>query len=204
MKPLPSLQDIQSSPSHSESPLAIALVLLFEQSPILISKLEPQLSSVLKGELPLQSYTDLIKLALALISEWDVAAQSEFISGHPRIGESKNLSNLSANEQGGQGANPTPPAVLARLAHLNTCYEVKYPGLRYITFVNGRSRAAITEEMEDALSLTHSFSTTDPDLVDIVPHQVGSNAWLAELGRAIYDIGRIAESRSNALAKAGA
>lgn len=31
---------------------------------------------------------------------------------------------------------------------LNSLYEESYPGLRYTTFVNGRSRAEIAQEME--------------------------------------------------------
>jgi 2-oxo-4-hydroxy-4-carboxy--5-ureidoimidazoline (OHCU) decarboxylase len=103
------------------------------------------------------------------MASWDTSYQSEFIAGHPRIGESKNLSSLSAEEQGATapGVIPTPPEVLACLSHLNTCYETKYTGLRYITFVNGRTRRAIAEEMEDVSRLE----------------------WQAELSRAIQAVG---------------
>ncbi|TFK39936.1 Oxo-4-hydroxy-4-carboxy-5-ureidoimidazoline decarboxylase [Crucibulum laeve] len=195
MAGLPTLDEIRGSPSQSDSPLATALTVLFEHSPILLFVLEPQLSRALKsGPVP-ESYAQLIDASLKEITKWDIPAQSEFISGHPRIGESKNLSNLSAKEQGAQGAMVTPPEVLARLAHLNACYEARYPGLRYITFVNGRSRAAIAEEMEDVLGLQYSLSPDDPLVSNVSPVDTNSEAWLSELHRAVQDVGRIARSR---------
>ncbi|KIM44569.1 hypothetical protein M413DRAFT_67653 [Hebeloma cylindrosporum] len=193
MGDLPALEAIQQ-PSHStlQSPLGVALEVLFERSPILVSLLEPQLKQVLQSSPPLASYAELIDVALSEIAKWDLNAQSEFISGHPRIGEVKNLSKLSASEQ---GVNPTPPEVLKRLEHLNACYEVVYPGLRYITFVNGRTRAAIAEEMERALGFVHSINWSEPPLESMVAKEFGSREWITELNRAIGDVGRIAKSR---------
>ena len=129
---------------------------------------------------------------------WDLSAQSQFISGHPRIGENKNISKLSAKEQG-SGVVPTSPEVLARLGHLNACYEIRYPGLRYITFVNGRTRLAIAQEMEDMLGIPHSLSPDDPSLDSISFVDTSSEEWKTELGRAVLDIGSIAKSRLGAL-----
>ena len=199
MTALPSLLAISNGAAGLGSPLAEALSTLFESSPILIDRLAPQLAGILSTLPLLTSYSDLIDSALAVIEAWDIPAQSEFISGHPRIGETKNLSNLSAKEQSGGTVAPTPPAVLARLAHLNTCYETKYPGLRYITFVNGRSRQAVAEEMEDLLQIPHSLSTTDPAICDIIVIDASNEEWKAELRRAVFDVGRIAKSRLKAL-----
>jgi 2-oxo-4-hydroxy-4-carboxy--5-ureidoimidazoline (OHCU) decarboxylase len=200
MDALPALEAIQGSPHSSpHSPLAIALETLFEHSPILVNLLEPQLNAVLKLSSPLASHTELIDTALSEIAKWDLKDQSEFISGHPRIGESKNLSKLSASEQGTQSISPTPPEVLARLAHLNACYEVVYPGLRYITFVNGRDRAAIAEEMESVLGFVHSTDSKEPAIDTMVSKEVESEEWIRELNRAIDDVGRIAKSRLRAL-----
>jgi len=149
----------------------------------------------------LTSYSELIDAALGTIASWDTSLQSEFIAGHPRIGESKNLSNLSAKEQGvtTPGVIPTPPEVLARLSHLNACYETKYPGLRYITFVNSRTRRAIAAEMEDLLGLEHSLLPDEPPLASLSPVEVNGLGWQAELRRAIQDMGRIAKSRLDIL-----
>lgn len=195
MSTLPSLAEIQACHSEPDSPLARALSLLFEPSPILLTTLEPQLSNVIASSPPLTSYDQLIDLALTEIDKWDIPARSEFISGHPRIGESKALSTLSAKEQGAQGVKPTPPEVLARLNHLNACYETCYPGLRYITFVNGRSRAVIAEEMEDVLGYSHSLSPDEPAIETLTPLEIGTTSWLSELNRAVQDVGRIAKSR---------
>lgn len=138
-------------------------------------------------------------MSLEEIFKWDIPNQSEFISGHPRIGENSNLSKLSAKEQGALGVKPTPPEVIARLAHLNALYEARFPGLRYITFVNGRSRAAIAEEMEGVLGLEHSLSPDQPNVETIKPIERTDAKWLSELRRAVEDVGRIAKSRLGSL-----
>jgi 2-oxo-4-hydroxy-4-carboxy--5-ureidoimidazoline (OHCU) decarboxylase len=205
MTSLPTLSTISSHLSHPESPLARALTILFEPSPILLSTLEPQLASVLNDK-HLTSYVQLVDVALSTIASWDSSSQAEFIAGHPRIGESKGLSNLSAKEQGVTALSivPTPPEVLARLSHLNACYETKYPGLRYITFVNGRTRRTIAEEMEDLLGLEHSLSSDEPPLAGLSPVEADGPEWQAELRRAIHDVGDIAKSRLGTLGVKGA
>ena len=195
---IPPLAEIQQGSTNA---LAVALEILFEHSPVLINTLQPQLRDILtKSSLPLESYTQLINYAIAQIMTWDLSAQSQFISGHPRIGENKNLSKLSAKEQQGSGVViPTSPEVLARLSHLNACYEIRYPGLRYITFVNGRTRLEIAEEMEDMLCLPHSLSPDNPPFDTIYPVDIASEEWKRELDRAVRDIGLIAKSRLGAL-----
>jgi len=208
---IPPLTEIQQGSSNA---LAVALEILFEHSPVLINTLQPQLSDILNKNknssssesLPLESYTQLINYAIAQIKTWDLSAQSQFISGHPRIGENKNLSKLSAKEQqqqqqgsGGVVVIPTSPEVLARLSHLNACYEIRYPGLRYITFVNGRTRLEIAEEMEDMLGFPHSLSPDNPPFDTIYPVDISSEEWKRELDRAVHDIGLIAKSRLGAL-----
>ncbi len=207
MSALPTLEAIRArdSTSSPDSPLGNTLTILFEHSPILLNTLEPQLSLHLKSQNPpttLSSYSQLIDLALTEIHKWDIPSQSEFISGHPRIGESKNLSNLSAKEQDASAVvNPTPLEVLARLKHLNACYEAQYPGLRYITFVNGRSRGVIAEEMEDVLEIAHSLSPDEPSLETFQSkgYSRQDEKWLSELKRAVDDVGKIAKSRLKTL-----
>ncbi|KAH7335233.1 Oxo-4-hydroxy-4-carboxy-5-ureidoimidazoline decarboxylase, partial [Rhizoctonia solani] len=108
--------------------------------------------------------------------------QAQFIAGHPRIGEVSNLSALSAAEQ---AKHATPPEVLERLKGLNEAYEKRYPGLVYITFVNGRTRAEIVPEMEEAIAGD--------------PVEVGGEEWTKELRRALMDVGKIAKSRLSKL-----
>jgi len=100
---------------------------------------------------------------------------------------------LSASEQ---AAHATPPEILARLSELNEEYERRYPGLRYITFVNGRSRKMIMEEMEEKLGIVgDGWEKGDSKKV----HPLGSEEWVSEVRRALEDIGKIAKSRLVAL-----
>jgi len=128
--------------------------------------------------------------AKSVIRSWPVVDQASFIHGHPRIGELSGLSVLSVQEQ---AKKATPPDVLERLAYLNEEYERRYPGLRYITFVNGRSRAEIATEMEQKLGLNVGETAA---LSETTIYEVGSLLWSAELDRALKDIALIALSRS--------
>ncbi|KAF9499391.1 hypothetical protein BDN71DRAFT_1442031 [Pleurotus eryngii] len=193
---LPSLATINEGDGSSGSPIAVTLSLLLEPSSVLLDHVVPEIPKLLPNRAPFASYADLLDVTFQVISALDVKEKAEFIAGHPRIGETKNLSNLSAREQGAtQTTNSTPPEVLARLGHLNACYEKKYPGLRYITFVNGRSRAAIVEEMEDKLGFEHSLSPTYPSIESLDPVDVEAEDWMTELEGAIVDVGKIAKSR---------
>ncbi|KAF8196758.1 Oxo-4-hydroxy-4-carboxy-5-ureidoimidazoline decarboxylase [Mycena galopus ATCC 62051] len=175
------------------------LSVLLEPSDVLAT-LASDLIPLLNGGLRYESYTVLIDEVIAQIARWDPPLRAKFIAGHPRIGETKNLSALSANEQGATlTVAPTPPEVLARLAHLNACYEHRYVGLRYITFVNGRSRAAIALEMENVLGLPHSLSPDQPPVGEITPVPIGAEEWTSELDRALLDIRDIAKSRLRAM-----
>lgn len=196
MTALPSLSTINEDDDSSSSPIAVTLSLLLEPSSVLLDRVVPEIRKLLPYRAPFASYAELIDATFQVIPTLDVKEKAEFIAGHPRIGETKNLSNLSAKEQGTtQTTNSTPPEVLARLGHLNACYEKKYPCLRYITFVNGRSRAAIVEEMEDKLEFEHSLSPTYPSIESLDPVDVEGEDWLSELERAIVDVGKIAKSR---------
>lgn len=196
MSTLPTLNEILvSSPDH-DSPLAKALAILFEGSPTLFANLVPGLALSLSTSSPIDSYGALIDAALVVIALWPDTLRAQFIAGHPRIGEVKGLSHLSAKEQAAQS---TPPEILVRLTHLNACYERRYPGLRYITFVNGRSRTTIKDEMEGVLGFARSVSADQPPLESVGSIEVSGAAWKDELDRAVVDVGRIAKSRLESL-----
>lgn len=195
---LPSLSEIaQSSPESKNLALSQTLSILFEPSPVLTNHLAPQLA---RSSSTPDSYSSLIDLAIQTITgSWDTTLQSEFIAGHPRIGQVKNLSALSAAEQ---ARVATPPEVIARLEHLNECYERKYPGLIYITFVNGRSRTEVMQEMEGVLgvgTLRDGCAVDEPKVESIVGVESGSEEWKKELDRAVRDVGLIAKSRLSVL-----
>ncbi|KAL4245545.1 Oxo-4-hydroxy-4-carboxy-5-ureidoimidazoline decarboxylase superfamily protein [Abortiporus biennis] len=186
-----SVPPIEQLLAGSPEGLSKTLSILFEDSPTLRDNLVPQVAELLQSS-TIPSYSALINLCYKVIQQWSDELKSQFIAGHPRIGEVKNLSHLSAQEQ---AAKATPPQVLARLAHLNKCYEYRYSRLIYITFVNGRTRAQIMEEMEEVLGLERSLSPDIPALESIGKVEVGSNEWKGELERAIGDVVRIAQSR---------
>lgn len=192
----PLTQAITDASAAEDGPLARALALLFEATPVLYSDLVPGVAARIQNAPPILSYFALIDASLSVISAWNDDLKAQFIAGHPRIGETKGLSKLSEQEQ---AAKATPPEVLTRLAHLNALYERKYPGLVYITFVNGRSRVEIKDEMENKLGLEHSVNADEPSVASIVSVEAGGEDWKGELERAASDVGRIAKSRLQSL-----
>ncbi|GHJ87709.1 hypothetical protein NliqN6_4111 [Naganishia liquefaciens] len=183
-----------------------AISLLLEPSPILHSKLTPAVTRHIASAGVPDYYSQLIDLCADEISRWSLEDKAAFLGGHPLIGEVKNLSAMSAKEQGGKSVR-TPAIVLRRLAHLNKLYSRLYPGLPYITFVAGRSRAAIVKEMEAVLGLPASpepipddwQEVEKPELDSTEVHakmqQWGSVEWQKEMKRALGDIWLIARSR---------
>lgn len=72
-------------------------------------------------------------------------------------------------------------------------YETVYPQLRYVTFVNGRSRSEIIKEMEDLLVKSIEFPIDDRQkAVD----------YRMELARGIGEVFKIAKSRLKAMTEA--
>ncbi|KAI9458147.1 Oxo-4-hydroxy-4-carboxy-5-ureidoimidazoline decarboxylase [Lactarius psammicola] len=197
---LPPVSDIYASRDTSrDGPLALAFATLFEPSPALFEFLVPSVVATITAsanpgsQIPRRSYNALIDTAIRELEGWPHGQKASFLGGHPRIGEIKGLSALSASEQ---AAHATPPEVLARLVVLNEEYERRYPGLRYITFVNGRSRKMIMLEMEEKLGIIED-SWVKGDSKEV--YEVGSVEWASEARRALQDVGDIAKSRLAAL-----
>ncbi|KAG8980076.1 hypothetical protein FRB94_010863 [Tulasnella sp. JGI-2019a] len=187
-----------SSVLQDKDDLNTALSILFEPSPILTDTLVPQLYTQLQSATPRPStYADVIDLAMKQIHEWQPLPKAAFIEGHPRIGEVKGLSALSNKEQ----ASPTAPTTLARLAHLNEMYERRYTGLRFVIFVNGRTRAEIVPIMESKLGIgpAEEGQELEPSTDTVLPLDASDEAWEHELERAVHDVGLIAKARLNAL-----
>lgn len=102
--------------------------------------------------------------------------------------------------------------ISTELALLNHLYEQRYPSLRYVTFVNGRSRSEIAKELENLLSPILKSDSIPSDLkVDPeIPNQnnldfklqerliipFGSQEWKTELERALGDLFKIARDRA--------
>jgi len=193
---LPPVSEVYASGDNSrDGPLARAFSTLFEPSSALFDCLVPSVIDIIanpEDRIPQPTYNTLIDIAIRELDGWAYEKQANFLGGHPRIGEIKGLSALSASEQ---AAHATPPEVLARLADLNEEYERRYPGLRYITFVNGRSRRMIMVEMEEKLGIGDEWKKGDSKEV----YQLGGQEWVSEVRRALKDIGNIAKARLVAL-----
>jgi len=191
---LPSLDEIHGATEDDGwSVLKKVVSTLFEHSPVLDENLVPELAS---SSSTFTSYIDLIDHSTTIITAWPPTLKSTFISGHPRIGEQnpKQLSVLSASEQ---ARYSTPPWVIERLGWLNGVYEGRYHGLRYITFVNGRTRKEVMEEMESALGAEHAQGPEWKDGESVGGDGVleGGEEWLKELERAVGEVILIAKDR---------
>ncbi|SCU92838.1 LANO_0E02278g1_1 [Lachancea nothofagi CBS 11611] len=82
---------------------------------------------------------------------------SDIIAAHPKLGQPKqNLSAHSAMEQRNLGSSDSTET-LEVLQALNNSYEEKYPGLRFVVFVNGRPRSEIIEVMQRRINSGNSW-----------------------------------------------
>ncbi|KAF2027437.1 hypothetical protein EK21DRAFT_71803 [Setomelanomma holmii] len=137
-----SLPPISSLPHSQDSTLTTVLDLLFEPSPPLRTLSLPILRST-----TFPSYDVLITAVnaqLTALADSDVTTLSEILCSHPRLGENKVDSEQSRKEQAQlQGGEEEG----RKLKSLNGEYEEKFPGLRYVVFVNGRPRPVIMENM---------------------------------------------------------
>ncbi|KAG7824531.1 hypothetical protein KL909_001753 [Ogataea angusta] len=75
------------------------------------------------------------------------------VSAHPRLGPPKDanakLSSHSSSEQAQLNADPE---LAQKLVELNDRYEATFPGLRFVVFVNGRSRDEIMKIMNERIA----------------------------------------------------
>lgn len=145
----PTLPDVATLATLPESTLTTVLDLLFEPSKDLHTLALPTLLSI-----TFTSYPELIDtirdqlLAIADNVHFEPEACKPLLSvlgSHPRLGAKKVDSAQSAAEQA--KLNEGPEGEAERLAALNKEYEEKFPGLRYVVFVNGRGRDVIMEDM---------------------------------------------------------
>jgi len=201
---LPSLDEINKSSSDDGwSALKRVVSTLFEHSPVLDEHLVPNLAKSLPSPTTLTSYPDLVDRCAAIIRSWPADLRSSFVSGHPRIGEQdpERLSALSAAEQ---ARFFTPSWVIERLGWLNGVYERRYEGLRYITFVNGRTRREVMEEMEGALGVEKAqgpeWEDREPESLLVAGKvEVDGGEWSKELERAVEEVVLIAKDRARKL-----
>ncbi|KKA30279.1 hypothetical protein TD95_003874 [Thielaviopsis punctulata] len=143
---MPALPDPQSIPSLPPTAQTAVLDALFEPSPTLHALMQPALQT------PFPSYPALITACHSVmhsLRQTDTPRLHAILGAHPRLGAPKVDSAQSAAEQARlqQGSEATR----VRLAELNQLYEQRFPGLRYVVFVNGRGREEIMRNMEERI-----------------------------------------------------
>jgi len=141
--PLPSLPNAESLRTLRAEDQRAVLDALFEPSQAIHSLFIPTLESM-----TFASYDALIdqchgQMVRLLADPSPDHSLHSILSSHPRLGAKKVDSAQSSAEQaqlnsGGDGAE---------LAELNAQYEERFPGLRYVVFVNGRGRPEIMDDM---------------------------------------------------------
>ncbi|KAH9815873.1 OHCU decarboxylase-domain-containing protein [Melampsora americana] len=186
LSPIEKVIGHQAEPNESRRSLS----LLFEVSESIEKSLIPLLKNMKSS---CETYEELILICQKIVEiEFDLEDRVNFLSSHPRIGEIHGLSQISATEQ--QNHKPTDPKVLKELERLNRVYETTYPGLRYVTFVNGRSREEIMNEMQNKLYANGTLQ--DPLMIHDRDEE-----WHIELARGISNVFKIAVNRLGVLQK---
>lgn len=142
----PTLPAISSVSSLETEERARILDVLFEPSTQLHTLTVPLLH-----EQVFSSYADLIAAVGVQLADLSESASSsdtkwleDILGSHPRLGAKKVDSAQSQAEQAQLQGNADEAAALKEL---NDEYETKFPGLRYVVFVNGRSRSVIMDDM---------------------------------------------------------
>ncbi|SJM86089.1 uncharacterized protein ZBIST_2653 [Zygosaccharomyces bailii] len=134
----------------------------------------------------LKSYSEFIELVRSTLLQTSVRAEREgeqelnllvdVVGAHPRLGEPKlKLSRYSQAEQQNLQQSHDPPYIKERLAQLNAEYERLYPQLKFVVFVNGRTRPEIIKVMESRIS--------------------SKRPWFEECRQAIHELCNIAQDR---------
>ncbi|KAI0468386.1 Oxo-4-hydroxy-4-carboxy-5-ureidoimidazoline decarboxylase [Xylaria cf. heliscus] len=113
-------------------------------------------STTISDDTPFTSYAALIRHIGLLLHQLAASSFSpssrnrlhSILGSHPRLGAKKVDSAQSRAEQA-QLSTTTCGSVdeTESLAALNREYEARFPGLRYVVFVNGRGRDTILEDM---------------------------------------------------------
>ncbi|KAF8465235.1 Oxo-4-hydroxy-4-carboxy-5-ureidoimidazoline decarboxylase [Kalaharituber pfeilii] len=145
---LPAVSTLSSLPAQER---AIVFLHLFEPSEALNELIVDQLA-----ENTFNSYTELIQFVRQSLSRLKVSGSTsdterllKILAVHPRLGDKKVDSEHSKKEQASLTGSEEEAEQLKRL---NDEYEQTFPGMRYVVFVNGRSRPVIMENMRQRIA----------------------------------------------------
>ncbi|KAI1393291.1 Oxo-4-hydroxy-4-carboxy-5-ureidoimidazoline decarboxylase [Hypoxylon trugodes] len=151
------LPPISSLPTVDHETLKSVLDTLFEPTEDLHALAIP----TIQDGPPSASYASLIEHVGSLMFQLSNSSTPDarkklhgILGSHPRLGEKKVDSAQSRAEQAhlntsdGSGEKEEEAS---KLKALNEEYEARFPGLRYVVFVNGRSRAVVMQNMRERI-----------------------------------------------------
>ncbi|KAI1094622.1 Oxo-4-hydroxy-4-carboxy-5-ureidoimidazoline decarboxylase [Rostrohypoxylon terebratum] len=150
------LPPLSSLPAADDEIIKSTLDTLFEPSADLHDLAIPSIHE----SHPFHSYASLIKHVGAILLQLAQSPSSDsrtklhgILGSHPRLGEKKVESAQSRAEQAhlNTGNSKEKEEEAIKLKALNDEYESRFPGLRYVVFVNGRSRAIIMQNMRERI-----------------------------------------------------
>ncbi|MDQ6901016.1 MAG: 2-oxo-4-hydroxy-4-carboxy-5-ureidoimidazoline decarboxylase [Candidatus Dormibacteraeota bacterium] len=106
--------------------------------------------------------------ARRLLTQLSEAEKVQTLNAHPRVGERRDRISTSSRVE--QGEDQAPP----ELELLNQEYERRF-GFRFVVFVNGRSKAEITEVLRERLgkSRADEIDRGLTAIVDIAADRLG-------------------------------
>ncbi|KAK5131287.1 hypothetical protein LTR04_004927, partial [Oleoguttula sp. CCFEE 6159] len=146
---LPSIASVSSLPTEARAAILDAL---FEPC-VALHTLSVELLQTQK----FKSYDDLVAdigVQLTELAESSSTSDAEWLEkilgAHPRLGAKKVDSAQSQAEQAQLNTGGAEEA--DQLRQLNEEYERTFPGLRYVVFVNGRSRSVIMDDMRQRMA----------------------------------------------------
>ncbi|KAL7626085.1 hypothetical protein AAE478_002855 [Parahypoxylon ruwenzoriense] len=162
MASLATLPPISSLPTADDDTLRSVLDTLFEPSAELHSLAIPGIRDTIISFTSYASLVEHVGFLMFQLTESptssDVRAKLHRILGsHPRLGAKKVDSALSRAEQAhlntstSSGDSRGREEETAKLQELNEEYEACFPGLRYVVFVNGRSREVVMRDMRERI-----------------------------------------------------
>jgi len=143
---LPSIAALSSSPELIQE----VLDHLFERSLALYSLVASQLPRSFDSY---NAFADFVAgLLLGLKDSGETETLLKVLGAHPRLGAEKVESLHSQGEQRSlRAATGAGVEEAKRLKQLNDRYEETFPGMRYVVFVNGRSRPVVMQNMEERI-----------------------------------------------------
>ncbi|KAI1454897.1 Oxo-4-hydroxy-4-carboxy-5-ureidoimidazoline decarboxylase [Annulohypoxylon moriforme] len=156
MTPPTTLPPISSLSTTNDEAIKSVLDILFEPS----SDLHDLAIPSIHDSPSFTSYVSLIKHVEAIMSQLAQSSSPDarkklhgILGSHPRLGEKKVESAQSRAEQAHLNTSNTKEKEeeATKLKALNDEYESRFPGLRYVVFVNGRSRAIVMQNMQDRI-----------------------------------------------------